>query len=273
MSKPTNQLLPKSRQTCERRILRYVSDSNATEGGLPFTHDAHHRRKETSRPSATLSQGNVCFMLRATVVVAHPDDETLWCGGLILQRPDWDWFVLTLCRGEDPDRAPRFRHVLQYLGAAGVMADLDDGPAQDPLDQALIQRTILDRLLGRSHDLVLTHGPLGEYTRHRRHEECSAAMVQLWRDGLIKTKEMKLFAYEDQDGSTMPRARADADETESLRPDTLAGKHHIMTHLYGFAEESWEVQATPQIEAFYRGTTPSKLPSSFQAVAALGAER
>lgn len=206
-------------------------------------------------------------MPRAIVVVAHPDDETLWCGGLILQRPDWDWFVLTLCRGKDPDRAPRFERALQYLGATGAMADLDDGPGQLPLDPALIQKTILDSLGKRSQDLVLTHGPLGEYTRHRRHEECSASVVQLWRDGRLIAKEMKLFAYEDQGGSTLPRARADADETETLLPDTLTKKHHIMTHLYGFAEESWEVRAIPPIESFYYATTPSKLPNPFQAIA------
>lgn len=212
-------------------------------------------------------------MPRAIVVVAHPDDETLWCGGLILQRPDWDWFVLTLCRGKDPDRAPRFKRALQYLGATGAMADLDDGPAQLPLDPALIQKTILDRLAEHSHDLVLTHGPLGEYTRHRRHEECSAAVVQLWRDGRLNAKEMKLFAYEDQGGSTLPRARADADETETLLPDTLTKKHHIMTDIYGFAEESWEVRASPKVESFYCATTPSKLPNPFQAIFAVGDER
>ena len=36
--------------------------------------------------------------------------------------------VWTLCRAGDPDRRPRFRRVLEYLGAEGGMADLDDGP-------------------------------------------------------------------------------------------------------------------------------------------------
>src|ERR1039457_2443340 len=28
---------------------------------------------------------------RAAVVVAHPDDETLWCGGYILAHPEFLW--------------------------------------------------------------------------------------------------------------------------------------------------------------------------------------
>jgi hypothetical protein len=46
---------------------------------------------------------------RAAVVVAHPDDETLWCGGYILTHPEFLWRIVTLCRAQDSDRAPKFR--------------------------------------------------------------------------------------------------------------------------------------------------------------------
>ena len=68
---------------------------------------------------------------RAIVVVAHPDDGTLWCG-YILTHPEFLWRVVTLCRAWDPDRAPKFRKVLDRFGALGEMADLDDGPDQAP---------------------------------------------------------------------------------------------------------------------------------------------
>jgi LmbE family N-acetylglucosaminyl deacetylase len=42
------------------------------------------------------------------VIVAHPDDETLWAGGTILSHPSWQWFIVCLCRGSDKDRAPKF---------------------------------------------------------------------------------------------------------------------------------------------------------------------
>ena len=56
---------------------------------------------------------------RAAVIVAHPDDETLWCGGTILLHPDWAWEVVSLCRASDPDRAPKFGRALDALGACG----------------------------------------------------------------------------------------------------------------------------------------------------------
>src|ERR1035441_5995284 len=122
---------------------------------------------------------------RAAVVVAHPDDETLWCGGYMLTHPEFLWRVVTLCRAVDPDRAPKFRRVLQQLGAEGEMADLDDGPDQVPLPIVQVEETIVRVLSGASYRLILTHGPMGEYTRHRRHEECCQSVVELWRSGVI----------------------------------------------------------------------------------------
>jgi hypothetical protein len=57
------------------------------------------------------------------------------------------------------------------------MADLEDGPEQAPLTISFIQNEILRMLPQRSFDLILTHAPQGEYTRHRRHEEVSRAVT------------------------------------------------------------------------------------------------
>src|SRR5215510_1823320 len=93
------------------------------------------------------------------VIVAHPDDETLWAGGTILSQPAWNWFIVTLCRASDADRAPRFFQALKAFGANGKMSDLDDGPDQNPLAEMDIQKAIL-ALLPREHfDLIISHNP------------------------------------------------------------------------------------------------------------------
>ena len=68
------------------------------------------------------------------VIVAHPDDETLWAGGTILSHPEWKWFIVCLCRGNDEDRSFRFKKALKILKSEGIMGDLDDGPEQKPLE-------------------------------------------------------------------------------------------------------------------------------------------
>ena len=187
---------------------------------------------------------------RAAVVVAHPDDETLWCGGYILSHPEFLWRIVTLCRAADPDRAPRFRRVLERLGAEGEMADLDDGPDQAPLPMELVRETIARLLAGTSYSLILTHGPKGEYTRHRRHQECCQAAVELWRTGGIRTERLWMFAYEDGGHAYLPRVREDADRRDMLTDDIWIEKRRLITDVYGYDADSWEAQTTPREEGF-----------------------
>jgi LmbE family N-acetylglucosaminyl deacetylase len=193
---------------------------------------------------------------RAAVVVAHPDDETLWCGGYILTHPELLWHVVTLCRASDPDRAPKFRRVLQRLGASGEMADLDDGPDQAPLPAGQVRETIAQLLAGNSYNLMLTHGLRGEYTRHCRHEECCRSVIELWRSGRIDTKELWMFAYEDGDHAYLPRVRDDADRRDDLTDDVWLEKRRLITETYGFGLDSWEARTTPREEGFWCFDSP-----------------
>ena len=188
--------------------------------------------------------------LRVAVVVAHPDDESLWAGGMLLSHPEWDLFIVTLCRGEDPDRAPRFREALQRLGASGAMGNLDDGPEQFPLPALVVQDAVLSLLPGRAFDLLLTHSPLGEYTWHRRHLEVSRAVWNLWRNGGLRARRLWQFAYEDGGGAYPPRPRKEACLQLPLPEETWQLKHGIITGVYGFGESSWEARAAGRAEAF-----------------------
>ena len=189
------------------------------------------------------------------VLVAHPDDETLWAGGTLLEHSNWSAFVVTACRQSDTDRAPKFFAVLAELGAAGKMADLDDGPEQEPLAEALVERTLLEALPARQFDRILTHSPLGEYTRHRRHEEVGRAVLRLWASGRLLAPELWLFAYEDSGRAHLPRAIAGAPIVRDLPEEVWQRKRRLITARYGFGDDSWEARVTPQREAFHRLTS------------------
>lgn len=194
------------------------------------------------------------------VVVAHPDDEVLWCGGLLLSRPRWAVFVACLTRGQDPDRAPRFRRVLERLGAQGAMGDLDDGPEQQPLPADQVQAQILALLPRRSYDLILTHSPGGEYTRHRRHEETGEAVLALCQDRILATRRLWTFAYEDRGGSCLPRARPEARLRLELPEAVWTEKLRLMRDVYNYPDSSWEVRTTARTEAFQRSAGPGSSP-------------
>lgn len=198
------------------------------------------------------------------VIVAHPDDETLWAGGTILMHSSVEWTIITLCRKSDADRNPKFFAALNILHATGSMGDLDDGPEQVPLDLHQVEETILSLLPQHRYDLIFTHSPVGEYTRHLRHEETAEAVMGLVGSGRLKTKELRLFAYEDGNRGYYPRAIQEADQCIVLAEDIWQTKHRLITEVYQFPADSWEARTTPRSESFWTFQTVHAIHERFQ---------
>jgi LmbE family N-acetylglucosaminyl deacetylase len=190
------------------------------------------------------------------VIVAHPDDETLWVGGTILSHPSWKWFIVCLCRGSDNDRAPKFLKTLEILGAKGIMGDLDDGPEQKPLDENDMENTMLRLLPDRHFDLIISHNPNGEYTRHIRHEETGKAVIKLWHSGKISADELWTFAYEDGNKKYYPKSIEKATVCHTLTEKIWQHKYEIITEIYRFTKSSFEAETTPRTESFWQFTNP-----------------
>jgi len=186
------------------------------------------------------------------VIVAHPDDETLWAGGTILSHPSWKCFIICLCRKDDLERATKFYKALQVLKSEGIMGDLDDGPDQKPLDGHEIEDVVMDLLPQRNFDLIISHNPSGEYTRHIRHEEVGKAIIKLWQTGKICANELWTFAYEDGHKKYNPLPDGNASIYHRLTKHIWLRKYRIMTETYGFESNSWEAETTPLAEAFWQ---------------------
>src|SRR5664280_2061674 len=114
------------------------------------------------------------------------------------------------------------------------MGDLDDGPEQKPLDDKVVEHTILELMPSKHFDLIITHNPLGEYTKHIRHEEVSKAVIRLWNAEKISTNELWTFAYEDGNKAYYPRAIEKDTIYHELSEPVLSKKYSIMTETYGF---------------------------------------
>jgi LmbE family N-acetylglucosaminyl deacetylase len=198
------------------------------------------------------SAGPIWDFSNCAIIVAHPDDETLWAGGLMLLHPETRWTVITLCRKSDPDRAEKFNRAMEYIGAKGIMGDLDDSAEQPPLAERDIKKTILTLLPMDRFDLVLTHSRWGEYTRHLRHEETSRAVLALHNTKELAGKQLWMFAYEDGEGKYPPRPSRNADVQVWLPEKIWQEKCKIITGIYGFAADSFEAKCCQKQEAFWR---------------------
>jgi len=136
------------------------------------------------------------------------------------------------------------------------MGDLDDGPEQCALDEQEVERTILDLLPRKHFDLIISHNPTGEYTRHVRHEETGKAVIRLWCKGKISTNELWTFAYEDGGKEFYPRPIENAPIFHILAERILLRKYSIITEMYGFEKSSFEAKTTPRAESFWQFTNP-----------------
>ena len=190
------------------------------------------------------------------VIVAHPDDETLWCGGTMLLNPGCNWFIACLCRKNDADRAPKFKKVLKVFNANGLMGNLDDGPEQKPLDDEMVKQSILKLLPNQAFDLIITHSAFGEYTRHLRHEEIGRAVLKLWQEKKIDSQEIWAFAFEDGNKQYYPKAINNANIQQILPQNIWDEKYRIITEMYGFEKSGFEAQTTPKTEAYWRFQNP-----------------
>ena len=198
---------------------------------------------------------------RVALIVAHPDDETLWAGGTVLSHPEWDCFIVCLTRLSDPDRSSRFYKALKILKSKGIMGDMDDGPDQFPLKGKEVEEAIIRQLPPTNYDLIITHDPSGEYTRHLRHEEVSKAVLNLWKGNKIFTSELWTFAYEDGSKKYYPLDIQDATIHQFLTKRIWLLKYSIIRDTYGFGIKSWEAETTPKTEAFWQFTDPEKADS------------
>ncbi len=177
-------------------------------------------------------------------------------------RPSWQWTIVSLCRASDPDRSPKFRQAVNRLGGTAKIGDLDDGPEQSPLPDEQVQQLLLSVLPSERFNLLLTHSPYGEYTRHLRHEETAKAVIALWEKGQIETEELWLFAYKDNGKGGIddpPRAIKAAHLVVQLPENIWREKHDTITSIYGFSPESYEARITQRQEAFWCFRSPDEL--------------
>jgi LmbE family N-acetylglucosaminyl deacetylase len=188
----------------------------------------------------------------ALVIVAHPDDETIWMGGTILNNPKINWTIFSLCRRHDADRYPKFLKVCRFYGATGAISDLEDEGIMDVEDSlAEIKKRIIKVIRNKKFDYVFSHGSNGEYG-HPRHCGANLVINQLIKTKKIKAKEFYAFSYLGRGTDKACRPNFKAPYRTKLSAKIFKTKKEIINKLYGFNPGSFEYKSCAIIEPFDR---------------------
>lgn len=182
------------------------------------------------------------------VIVAHPDDETIWMGGTLF-KTKFNKTIITLCRKDDIDRSPRFDKACKILNATGYMSDLDDseqGYYKKISNQDIILR-ILNITRGKKYDYIYTHGENGEYG-HIRHIEVHKAINEMLKQKLIFAKKVLFFSYNKFD--KFCNVNPNADKLIKLEEPCFKMKKQLIEDIYSFKKGSFEYESCRNLEAF-----------------------
>lgn len=191
------------------------------------------------------------------VIVAHPDDETIWMGGTLLkikEKQDSNVTLICLCRKNDKDRYPKFQKACEILGVKGYIFDLDDGEDAGQYKEILLQ-DIINKISpitnNKLYTTLYTHNENGEYG-HIRHIQVNQAIEEMLSKGLILAEEIYFFSYKKMKNKYQGYAiyNSNADKLIKLKKPYLKMKKKIIEEVYGYKKGGFEEESCREIEAF-----------------------
>ncbi len=177
-------------------------------------------------------------MTKALIIVAHPDDETIWMGGFILRHKNYDWTIISLCRKHDKDRSVKFKNVCSFYNAKSFMDNLNDTNKKQVKIERIINK-IKKYLTQTNYDYIFTHNSNGEYG-HIRHKEVHQAVTKMMNQKILKAKKLVFFSY--YNSKFNKKMKLTEEETKI--------KKKIITDMYGFKKGSFEEENSKGIETF-----------------------
>jgi len=172
--------------------------------------------------------------VNALIAVAHPDDETISCGGTILTYPNWKWTVVSFTWEENSIRISQFQEAIEHYKCFGVnmgqhltLGQEDKETLSD--DELLSWKNEFQRH-NFSPDIVFTHNTIGEYG-NQGHISVNKIMHQLYSN-------VWEFICPGAKNFTQPFKNKTI--KVPLSTETLAKKKEIFNHCYRSEQYIWQ---------------------------------
>jgi LmbE family N-acetylglucosaminyl deacetylase len=140
---------------------------------------------------------------RALILHAHPDDETIFAGGLILSNPNWSWTMV--CLTMQPARLESYKNAMKSYLEYGVDVERyltlnKEDTGQDLSDSDKLNWLDAVKNLNLNPDIVITHNSAGEYghnhhiaTNHIAHELYDNVWDFIFPGENVKQEEKELI--------------------------------------------------------------------------------
>lgn len=192
-------------------------------------------------------------MTEVLIITAHPDDELLSCGGLIIQESGRWKMDVCVVTDKGPRWLRRFRKACDVMGVRrAVSLDIPLWTDKDRRELNLfsadefVGRLAHERMDLRGYEMIITHNPDGDIDRHPQHAHLARLVIDaawernLWhfvafpRYGVKRThplhdeyRRVEWWRPHLEAGFLPPELAERADKVCTLRSDTVKLKMQL----------------------------------------------
>ncbi|OLA03444.1 MAG: hypothetical protein BHW11_00560 [Clostridium sp. CAG:62_40_43] len=172
--------------------------------------------------------------IKKVMITAHPDDETLWGGGHLIEG---EYLVVCMTHGWNPKRRTAFEQTMRTTNDKYLILDYPDvrktfsnGKYETDMLSTCknaMQEDINLILSYKKWDLIATHNPFGEYGKFL-HKTISQMVTQCYNKMTNKSATLYYFGRYYNSSNKIPG--------EQIAPELLAIKNSMVGRYYPTAK-------------------------------------
>lgn len=140
------------------------------------------------------------------MIVAHPDDDTLWGGAHLTDDREGKYLVVSVTAGCVEHRSKEFTNAIKYSKDVPFMLGYKDRDDKNLIDKgsifnwesnykSLIFNDIYKIITYKKWNKVVTHSPEGEENHHRHHRWTSSIVTNVYKNTNPKGNSLFYFGH------------------------------------------------------------------------------